>query len=43
MSDFSPFEEDVWLKGTLVVRVISRADGRPRVGRTVSVRACGYV
>src|SRR5262245_20367497 len=38
----SSFEEDVWLTGRLVVRVLGR-DGRPRAGRPVSVRACGFV
>jgi hypothetical protein len=42
MSDFSPFESDVLLKGTLIVRAIGRRDGRPQSGRRVVVRACGY-
>jgi hypothetical protein len=43
MSDWSPLEEDVYLKGTLLVRVTSRKDHRPRVGKRVQVRGCGFV
>ena len=42
MSDWSPLEEDVYLKGTLTV-VLRRRDGRPCRGRRVTVRACGFV
>jgi hypothetical protein len=38
----SPFDEDVLLKGTLVVRVTDRRDGRPLRGLMVMVRACGF-
>jgi hypothetical protein len=43
VDDFSPFEEDVFLKGTLTVRVTGRRDGRPQADRRVVVRACGFV
>ncbi len=43
MRDFSPFDEDVLLKGTLTVHAIGRRDGRPQQGRRVVVHACGYV
>jgi hypothetical protein len=42
MGDFSPFEQDVLLKGILSVRLISRGDGSPQRGRQVVVLACGY-
>jgi hypothetical protein len=42
MSDFSPFESDVLLKGTLTVRAVGRHDGRPQRGKQVLVSACGY-
>jgi hypothetical protein len=35
----SPFGDDVYLKGTLLVRV-TRSDGRPRAGERVAV--CGF-
>jgi hypothetical protein len=40
---FSPFEDDVYLKGTLTVRVRERRGGGPRPGQRVVVRACGFV
>jgi hypothetical protein len=43
MNDWSPLDADVLLKGTLLVRVINKRDGQPRVGKKVSVFACGYV
>jgi hypothetical protein len=43
MEDFCPLQDDVWLKGTLVVRAVSRQGGRPQPGKRVRVRACGYV
>jgi hypothetical protein len=43
MSDWSPLDGDVLLKGTLFVRVIGRKDRQPRVGRRVTVRGCGFV
>jgi hypothetical protein len=43
MGDWSPLEDDVLLTGTLLVRVVGRTDGRPRPGRRVSVRGCGFV
>lgn len=42
MSDWSPLEEDVYLKGLLTV-VVQRPDGRPCRGRRVIVRGCGFV
>ena len=42
MSDFAPLQDDVLLKGLLVVRVIGRRDARPRSGQRVAVQACGY-
>jgi hypothetical protein len=41
MDDFSPLEEDVWLKGTLIVHVVGR-DGRPLLGKIVRVQGCGF-
>ena len=42
MDDLSPLEEDVLLKGTLLV--IARGhDGRPRPGQRVVVTGCGFV
>jgi hypothetical protein len=41
MDDWSPLEEDVWLKGTLTV-VVRRRNGRPCVGQEVIVRGCGF-
>lgn len=43
MDDWSPLEQDVLLKGTLLVRVISKRDGTPRVGKKIAVFACGFV
>ncbi len=42
MEDFSYLEEDCLLKGTLVVHVTSRRDGKPLAGKTVRVQACGF-
>jgi hypothetical protein len=42
MSSYSPLEDDVFLKGTLVVRVTSRADGDPVPRQRVHIKACGY-
>lgn len=42
MSDWSPLEEDVLLKGTLTVLVLSRS-GRPCSGQEVVIRGCGFV
>jgi hypothetical protein len=42
MNDWSPLEEDVLLKGSLLVLVTSRRDGRPLAGRRVTVRGCGF-
>lgn len=42
MDDWSPLDDDVWLKGTLVVIVTSRRDGRPLPGRQVTVQGCGF-
>lgn len=43
LSDWSPFEDDVFLKGLLIVVVRNRRDGSPRAGQRVVVRACGFV
>jgi hypothetical protein len=43
MNDWSPLDEDVLLKGTLFVRVMSRASGTPLPGKRVVVRGCGFV
>jgi hypothetical protein len=43
MNDWSPLNEDVFLKGTLVVRVTGRHDHRPKPGRQVTVHGCGFV
>jgi hypothetical protein len=43
MRERSPFEDGVYLKGNLIVRVTGRSDGLPQVGRQVAVRACGFV
>jgi hypothetical protein len=43
MENPSPFESDVYLKGTLLVIVRGRSDGRPRSGQRVVVHACGFV
>lgn len=43
MENHSPFENDVYLKGTLLVIVRGGRDGRPRSGQSVVVRACGFV
>jgi hypothetical protein len=40
---FSPLDDDVYLKGTLTVRVVGRGDGRPQHGKRVLVKACGFV
>ncbi len=42
MDDWSPLEEDVLLKGTLLVTV-RRPDGRPRAGQRVVIKGCGFV
>jgi hypothetical protein len=42
MDDWSPLEEDVLLKGSLLVTVRGR-DGRPREGKRVVVKGCGFV
>jgi hypothetical protein len=41
--EYSPFENDVYLKGTLLIIVRGRGDGRPKSGERVLVRACGFV
>jgi hypothetical protein len=40
MDDFSPLEEDVWLKGTLIIHV--GRNGRPLPGKVVHVQGCGF-
>lgn len=42
MDNWPPLGEDVLLKGSLRVIVRTR-DGRPRAGKTVVVRGCGFV
>jgi hypothetical protein len=41
MDDFSPLEEDVWLKGTLIIHVVGR-NGKPLPGKVVHVQGCGF-
>lgn len=41
MDDRSPLEGDVLLTGSLLVIVRGR-DGRPRPGKKVLVRGCGF-
>jgi hypothetical protein len=43
MSEWSAFQDDVYLKGTLLVVVRNRRDGTPKNGKRVAVHACGYV
>ena len=43
MQDPSPFEQDVYLKGSLLVIVRARRDARPLSGKRVLVEACGFV
>jgi hypothetical protein len=43
MGDWSPLEDDVLLKGSLLVVVRSRRDKRPLPGKRVVVRGCGFV
>jgi hypothetical protein len=43
MSDWSPLEEDVLLKGTLLVRVIGKHNRQPLAGKRVTVQGCGFV
>jgi hypothetical protein len=42
MEDWSPLEEDVLLKGSLLVIVRGR-DGTPRPNKQVLVKGCGFV
>jgi hypothetical protein len=42
MDFWSPLEEDVLLRGTLLVRVTGRRDRRPLAGKRVVVRGCGF-
>jgi len=39
----SPLERDVFLKGTLLIIVRGRRDGRPKPHQRVLVQACGFV
>jgi hypothetical protein len=41
MSEWSPLEDDVLLKGTLLV-VVKGRDGKPRAGKRVQVKGCGF-
>jgi hypothetical protein len=41
MNDSFPLDNDVWLKGTLVVHAVGRRDRKPQAGRRVVVKACG--
>src|SRR5213596_2747258 len=41
MNEWSPLEEDVFLKGLLTV-VVRRRDGRPLSDRRVMIRGCGF-
>lgn len=42
MSDWSPLEDDVLLKGLLTV-IVHRRDGSPCRRQRISVRACGFI
>jgi len=42
MGDWSPLEEDVFLKGLLTV-VAHRADGRPACHQRVKFLGCGFI
>ena len=42
MDDWSPLEDDVFLKGVLTV-IVRRPDGRPLARQRVTVRGCGFV
>lgn len=42
MAEFSPLEDDVLLKGSLLIVVRGR-DGQPRPGKQVQVRGCGFI
>jgi hypothetical protein len=42
MDDWSPLQDDVLLKGTLLVIVRGR-DQKPKVNKRVAVHACGFV
>jgi len=42
MSDWSPLEDDVLLKGLLTV-VVRWESGGPCAGRQVVIRGCGFV
>ncbi|HLW64681.1 MAG TPA: hypothetical protein VKS79_05125 [Gemmataceae bacterium] len=42
MSEWSPLEGDVLLKGLLTV-IVRRRDGRPASKQRVSIRGCGFV
>lgn len=42
MGEWSPLDDDILLKGTLLVRVTGRRDGRPLAGKRVTVRGCGF-
>lgn len=41
-SEFCPFDDDVLLKGLLVIRVTRRCNGEPLKGRRVVVRGPGF-
>jgi hypothetical protein len=42
MADWSPLENEVYLKGTLTVIVLG-SKGQPREGQRVTIRGCGFV
>jgi hypothetical protein len=42
MSDWSPLEDDVLLKGLLTV-IVRRPGGRPAGNQHVTIHACGFV
>jgi hypothetical protein len=42
MDDDCYLDADTLLTGTLTIRAIGRADGRPRRGLTAKVRGCGF-
>jgi hypothetical protein len=42
MSNYSPFDDDLLLQGTLVFRAMGRQDRKPQRGKRVPLKACGY-
>ena len=42
MEDFSFLDQEGLLKGTLVIRVVSRRDGKPIADKPVRIHGCGF-